>query len=338
MKNHAWIIAKPSHGRYTPDCLRWEERDVPAVPEGKLLVKTHLLSIDPTTRNWLLLEPEKAYIPLAVGDVMLGAAVGRVVESKASGFESGDLVSGLWGWEEFSVATPELLEKHDEAGIPDEAYLSVFSHIGRAAVMGLYGVGDLQPDDEVVVSGAAGATGALAVQIAKAAGCRVIGIAGGPGKCAYVASLGADATIDYKNEDVPAALEKHCASGVDLFFDNIGGPILDAVLLRMAVGCRIVVCGAMSQYDVADPDELYGVQNLQMLLFRRARMEGFVVPQFADRQSEFDGMLRRLWDKNALEQRSHIIDGIEHAPDTVNLNLQGRNEGKLMVRVVNGMD
>lgn len=338
MKNHAWIIAKPSRGHYTPDCLRWETRERPTLPDGQVLVRTHLLSIDPATRNWLLLDPDKMYIPLAVGDVMVGAAVGRVAESRAEGFAPGDLVTGMWGWEEYSAVAPEWLEKHDERGIADEVYISLFSHVGRAAVMGLYGIGDIRADDTVVVSGAAGATGSLAVQIAKAHGCRVIGVAGGEGKCAYVAGLGADATIDYKNDDVSAAVDRLCPDGVDLFFDNIGGRLLDMILLRMAVGARIVVCGAMSQYDVAAPEGLYGVRNLQMLLFRRARMEGFVVPQFADRRHEFDAILHRLWDEGALQQRSHVIDGLEHAPESVSLNLQGRNRGKLMVRVSDGRE
>jgi NADPH-dependent curcumin reductase CurA len=333
VRNHAWIIEKPSRGRYTPDCLRWEERDVPSLADGEVLVRTELISIDPTTRNWLLLEPEKMMIPLQVGDVMIGVAVGHVVESRADGFETGDLVSGIWGWEEYSVASPMLIEKHVDGDAPLEAYLSVFSHVGRAAIMGLSAVGDLRPSDTVVVSGAAGATGSLAVQIAKAAGCRVVGIAGGAEKCAYVAAIGADATIDYKSEDVLAALRAQCPTGVDLFFDNVGGAILDAVLVSMAVGCRIVVCGAMSQYDLERPEDQYGVKNLQMLLFRSARMEGFVVPQFAARQAEFDARLHELWNEGAITQRSHVIDGLEHAPETVNLNLQGRNEGKLMVRV-----
>lgn len=171
------------------------------------------------------------------------------------------------------------------------------------------------------------------MQIAKAAGCEVIGIAGGPEKCAYVSSIGADHTIDYKAEDVAAKLAEYCPDGVDLFFDNIGGPILDAVLVNMALECRIVICGAMSQYDLEDPRDQYGVKNLQLLLFRNARIEGFVVPRFMHLQDEFDAQLHELWDAGKIRQRSHIIEGIERAPESVNMNLQGRNEGKLMVRV-----
>jgi len=334
MKNHAWIIAKPSHGNYAPDCLRWEERAIPELEDGQFRVKTSLLSIDPTTRHWLLLDPEKSFIPLAVGDPMIGANVGTVIESKNPDFAVGDLVSGLWSWEEYAIPMPMLVEKQiADASIPEEAYLSVFSHVGRAASMGLYAVGLLTSSDLVVVSGAAGATGSVAIQLAKAEGCRVIGIAGGADKAAYVTSIGADEVIDYKTENVATRLAELAPDGVDVFFDNIGGPTLDAVLVNMADGCRIVICGAMSQYDLADPADQYGVKNLQMLLFKNARMEGFVVPKFADRQAEFDALLRRRWAEGKLRQRSHIIDGFEKAPEVVTMNLQGRNQGKLMVRV-----
>lgn len=334
MTNRAWIIDHASEGHYAADCLRLENIPIPVPGEGEVLVKTSLLSIDPTTRNWLTLDPEKNFLPLDVGDVMVGVNVGTVVESNDPDFQVGDLVSGIWGWAEYAIPFPGLLEGHSQRGSePDEAYISVFSHVGRAAIMGLYGVAELTSTDVVVVSGAAGGTGSLAVQIAKAAGCRVIGIAGGAEKCAYVASLGVDATIDYKTQDVASELAELCPDGVDVFFDNVGGAVLDAVLVNMALECRIVVCGAMSQYDVANPEEQYGVKNLQMLLFRNAKMEGFVVPKFMARQADFDAQLHQLWDAGKLKQRSHIIEGFEHAPESVNLNLQGRNEGKLMVRV-----
>lgn len=148
-----------------------------------------------------------------------------------------------------------------------------------------------------------------------------------------MSEIGADAAIDYRSEDVAEALARHFPRGIDLFFDNIGGATLDAALMNMAIGCRIVICGAMSQYDVTSPADQYGVKNLQMLIFRSARIEGFVATQFADRHAEFDTMLHRLWNEGKLSQRSHIVDGLEHAPEAVDLILQGRNEGKLTVRV-----
>lgn len=335
MKNHAWTVVEPAVGKYDPKCLQWEERDLPEVMEGQVLVRTTLLSIDPTSRNWLKLDPDTTYIPLAVGDVMIGAAVGEVVESRVEGFEPGDLVSGLWGWEEYSLASPQFIERHDrDDRIPDEAYLSVFSHVGRAAAIGLVEIGRLKSSDTVVVSAAAGATGSIAVQIAKAKGCRVIGIAGGERKCRYVVDeLGADDAIDYRAVDIGEAIAEKCPQGVDLFFDNVGGPTLDAVLANMAWNCRIVVCGAMSQYDLEDPDSAYGCTNLPLLLYKCARMEGFVAAAYVDRYQEFDALLRPLYVEGAIRARSHIVEGLDKAPESISLLLDGRNDGKLMVRV-----
>ncbi|WP_030255764.1 NADP-dependent oxidoreductase [Streptomyces violens] len=335
MKNHAWIVAEPALGAYDPKCLQWEEREVPEVREGHVLIRTKLLSIDPTSRNWLKLDPATTYIPIAVGDVMIGAAVGEVVESRAEGFEPGDLVSGMWGWEEYSLATPEYLQRHDrDDRIPDEAYVSVFSHIGRAAAFGLMEIGRLKSSDTVVVSAAAGATGSIAVQLAKAKGCRVIGIAGGEHKCRYVVEdLGADDAIDYRAVDVREALAEKCPQGVDLFFDNVGGAVLDAVLANMAWNCRIVVCGAMSQYDLPNPDAAYGCTNLHLLMYKCARMEGFVAGAYTGRYAEFDDILRPLYIDGSIVARSHIVDGLDKAPESISLLLDGKNNGKLMVRV-----
>ncbi|GHE80696.1 NADP-dependent oxidoreductase [Amycolatopsis deserti] len=333
MRNRTWIIRAPSRGRYDPKCLRLEDRDIPALEPGRVLVKTRLLSVDPTTRNWLKLDPDMTFLPLAVGDPMVGVGVGEVVESDTERFRTGDLVSGLWTWQEYAVADPALLEKQTPRdGVPEEAYVSVFSHIGRAAAIGILEVGALAPSDLVVVSGAAGATGGIAVQIAKARGCRVIGIAGGPEKCAYVTEIGADAVIDYKSEDLGKRLAALCPDGVDLFFDNVGGAVLDAVLENMANGCRIVACGAISQYDLAGAADAYGVRNLPLLLFKNARIEGFVVPRFADRIPEFDAVLHDLFATGRLRQRSHVVEGIENAADAVSMLFDGSNSGKLMVR------
>jgi NADPH-dependent curcumin reductase len=300
-----------------------------------VLVRTLLLSLDPTSRNWLKLEPHSQYLPIKVGDVMLGVAVGEVVDSRIGQFARGDIVTGMWGWEDYSIANPAFLQRVPAVGsVPMETYLSIFSHVGRAAVMGLLAVGQLKPADTVVVSGAAGATGGLAVQIAKAHGCRVVGIAGGSEKQQFVRTeLGADAALDYKHEDVGAGLRRSCPNGVDLFFDNVGGPILDAVLAHMAVGCRIVICGAMSQYDLASPAEEYGCRNLPRLLFRSARIEGFVVPQFASRFEEFDAILAKLFTSGKLRSRAHVVQGLENAPEALKMLFSGANRGKLMVQV-----
>jgi NADPH-dependent curcumin reductase len=336
MANHSWVIAKAAVGVYSPDCLVWTQREIPAAQPGMVLIKTLYLSLDPTSRNWLKLQPHSQFIPIKLGDVMLGAAIGEVIASSSEHFAVGDLVTGMWGWEEYSVANPAFIERiSPSAEEPLESYLSVFSHVGRAAVMGLFEVGKLKPSDVVVVSGAGGATGSIACQIAKAHGNHVIGIAGGHKKCESLArGLHLDGVIDYKSQDVGAELARLCPSGVDLFFDNVGGTTLDAVLANMAVGCRTVVCGAMSQYNLADPREEYGIKNLPLLLWRRGRIEGFVVvPNFQQVFPTLEAMLHRLFREGRIRNRSHVIDGLENAPAALNLLFEGRNEGKLMVKV-----
>lgn len=334
-RSGGWVIAKASLGEYDSRCLRWEERPVPPPVRGQVLVRTTLLSIDPTTRNWLKLDPESMYIPLAVGDVMIGAAFGVVVGSADPDFSVGDRVTGMWGWEQYSVVDSNRLEKRsDGAQVPDTAYLSIFSHIGRAAAIGLYEIARVRPTDTVVVSGAAGATGAIAVQIAKERGCRVVALAGGPEKCGYVTDrLEADCAIDYKAEDVSSRLAEECPEGIDVYFDNVGGPILDAVLANMATGCRIALCGAMSQYNIATPDDAYGVTNLPMLLFKRARIEGYVVPDYAAEMPRIDAALHELYTNGTLTVREHIVEGLASAPEAVQLLFSGENKGKLLVRI-----
>jgi len=186
----------------------------------------------------------------------------------------------------------------------------------------------------VLVSGAAGATGSLAAAIAKSMGCRTVGVAGGPAKCRWLRDeLQLDAVIDYRAGSLVEAVANACPEGVDVYFDNVGGELLDAVLLNMAIGCRIVVCGMISQYDLQDASRAHGVLNLPMMIFRRARMEGFVVPQFQPRYSEFDAILRRLYFAGKLPVRAHVIEGLENAPEAVTLLFDGSNDGKLMVRV-----
>ena len=335
MKQKSWIVHKPARGAYDPSCLKLEERERPRQADGEVLVRTLLLSLDPSSRNWLRLDPASSHSALGVGSVMVGMAVGEVVQSGSGRFCRGDLVQGLWGWEEFSVVRSDALEKIElPPGVPLETHLSIFSHIGRAAAVGLLEVGALSPSDTVVVSGAAGATGSLAAQIAKALGARVIGIAGGEAKCRRLLDeFGLDGAIDYKSEPLDAALRRECPDGIDLFFDNVGGATLDAVLENMAVGCRIVVCGAISQYDLATESEAYGIKNLPLMLIKQARMEGFVVSQFEHRYAEFDEVLLDLFTQGKLKHRAHLVDGIEYAAESLNLFFSGANEGKVMIRV-----
>ena len=333
MDTDAWVIAKPSRGRYTADCLRWERRVVPQLKAGEILLRTIYLSLDPTSRNWLKLEPNSTYLPLDVGDVMIGQTVAMVEDSAADGFEKGHLVAGLSGWETYSVASAERVRKV-KSGVPLETNLSIFSHIGYAAATGMIGIGNVQPGDTVVVSAAAGATGSLAAQIAKAKGAQVVGIAGGAEKCRrLIEDFGLDAAIDYKSEDVNEALTRRCPKGVDLFFDNVGGAVLDAVLMHLAQGARIAICGQIALYDSTDEADGQGVRNLMQLVFRSARMEGFLAGQLVDRMEEFDDELERLHTQGRLIARAHVVKGLERAPEALNLIFTGRNDGKLLIEV-----
>ena len=332
--NRIWLVERPVVGEYSPDCLRLVERPIPEPRDGEVLVRTRLVSIDPTTRNWLTLDPAKQYLPFGIGDPALTVNIGVVIESKREGFAEGDLVRGHWGMGDYDIAEPTTLERLEPSDVPDEAHIAAFSHVGRAAAGGLLWAAGLREGDTVVVSGAAGATGSIATQIAKSKGHRVIAIAGGPDKTAYCRSIGADDTIDYRSEDVESRLRELVPDGIDVYFDNVGGPILDAVLANMAVGCRIAICGVMSQYQVERPEDAYGVRNLSNMLWKRATIRGFVVPDPGpERLAEYDALLRELYTSGKLTVRSHVLDGLENAAAAVGINYAGTNEGKLMVRV-----
>ena len=332
MKSDAWIIVRPSRGKYTVDCLRLESRNVRPLRTGEVLLRTVYLSLDPTSRNWLKLEPSSTYLPLSVGDVMLGQAISAVEESAAEGFVPGDIVTGMSGWETLSIVPAERIRKV-KPDVPLETNLTIFSHIGTAAATGMIGVGAVRPGETVVVSAAAGATGSLAAQIGKALGARVIGIAGGAQKCRLLLDYGLDHAIDYKSEDLDAALARTCPQGVNLFFDNVGGAVLDAVLMHLSRGARVAVCGQIALYDTAGRSDGQGVRNLMQLVFRQARMEGFLAGQDIERMSEYDDLLVRLYRSGKLNARAHTVKGLEEAPAALHLIFSGQNAGKLIVEV-----
>lgn len=333
MQTNVWVIAKASHGEYTTDSLRWEARELPQIKRGQLLLRTVYLSLDPTLRNWLKLESNSSPIPLKVGDVMVGQTIAIVEASESPNFSKGDFVVGQTGWATYAVVDAATVSR-PKAGVPLEANMTVFNHIGYAAAAGMFGVAEVAPEDTVVVSSAAGATGSLAAQIAKSVGARVIGIAGGPAKRAYLLDeLGLDAAIDYKREDVQAALAKLCPDGVTLFFDNVGGEILDAVLMNLARNGRVAICGQIATYNSDDRNDGQGVRNLMQLVFRTARMEGFLAGQPPERLPEYDATLTRLLNEGKLKTRTHIVEGLEQAPEALKLLFTGGNEGKLIVEV-----
>ena len=304
--------------------------------DGGVLVRTLYLSLDPAMRGWM--NEGKSYIaPVGIGEVMRAGGIGRVVASKNPAFQPGDVVAGLFGVQEYCQAAAGApggrLEKIDlKLGTPAQ-WLNVFGMPGMTAYFGLMDIGQPQPGQTLVVSGAAGAVGQTVGQLARIKGCRVVGIAGGAAKCDWVVKeLGFDACIDYKGGSVREGLKQHCPKGVDIYFDNVGGEILDHVLAKLAPKARIVICGAISQYNNTTP--MQGPKNYMSLLVNRARMEGMVVfdyaQQFPQAIAELAGYLR----DGRLKSKEDIVEGgVAAFPQTLNKLFAGENFGKLALRV-----
>ncbi|KND39095.1 hypothetical protein IQ64_37390 [Streptomyces stelliscabiei] len=339
-REQAWVIQKPSVGHYTPDCLRLEERPQRPLEEGEIRVGTVYLSLDPSYLTQLRLGDAAYVVPLDVGDVMKGVVLGVVEETRAPDFAPGDVVSALADWSTHPVLTtgaggpipPTRIER--QPGVRLSAHLTVFSHIGLVAMIGMGEIAKPEAGETVLVSAAAGAVGTIAAQIAQAYGCRVIGIAGGEEKCRFLLDdLGLDGAIDYRSESVDEALGRLCPEGVDVYFDNVGGEMLDTVLLHLAKRARVLLCGAMSQYDLPDPSQHYGLKNTFRLVLASARMEGFIPPDHVDRYEAIFGELGRLSMTGAVRHRPHVVAGMEQVASALQLLLTGGNQGKLMVQV-----
>ena len=301
--------------------------------EGEFTVAISHISLDPAMRGWMNAGP--SYIEaVEVGDVMRAGCVGRVVDSRHPGFEPGDHVYGTFGVQEHAVSNGAGVFKVDPAAAPLPAYLGTLGMTGLTAYFGLLDVGKMEEGDTVVVSGAAGAVGSVAGQIAKIKGAgRVIGIAGGTEKCAWLRDeLGFDEAIDYKTENVAQALRRAAPDGVDVYFDNVGGEILDAVLTRLARGARIVICGAISQYNATGP--VRGPSNYLALLVYRASMTGMVVFDWIDRYGEALGNLAGWYREGRLISREDIVEGgVDSFHDTLMRLFEGANTGKLVLQL-----
>jgi len=305
--------------------------------EGGVLVKTLYLSLDPAMRGWM--NEGKSYIPpVGLGEVMRAGGVGRVVASNTPKFAVGDHVSGGLGVQEYMAFDAASLARSGLAKIDPRAgtlpqWLNALGMPGMTAYFGLLEVGQPKAGETVVVSGAAGAVGQTVGQVAKIKGCRVVGIAGGPDKCAFVVNeLGFDACIDYKSGAVKDGLKQHCPNGVDVYFDNVGGEILDTVLTRINRKARIVICGAISQYNNTTP--VKGPANYLSLLVNRARMEGIVVFDWADRYGEGVARIAQWMREGKLKSREDVVEGgVEAFPESLNLLFSGGNFGKLVLKI-----
>lgn len=332
--NRRWLLAARPQGPIKLSDFRRDEAPAPEPGDGEFLVRVTHLSFDPTQRGWI---SGDTYVPaVPIGAVVRAAGVGQVVASRHTGFRVGQLVHGSFGWQDYALTSGQtdiMPVTALPSGTAPEAALSVFGFTGLTAYFGLKEIGRPQPGETVLVSGAAGGTGSVAVQLAKAAGCRVIGIAGGPEKCAWVRDVaGADACIDYKGENVWARLKDLAPDGVDVVFENVGGGILEAAIMSLALHARIILCGAISGYET-DPREQKGVRFLLNLAMRRARMEGFIIFDYADRYPEAIVALSALITAGKLRSAEDVQEGFDNIPATLNRLFEGKNVGKQLLKL-----
>ncbi len=293
-------------------------------------VHVEAISIDPAMRAWV--DEENYLAPLALGETMRGLAVGKVVESKTDRLAPGDWVQGPLGVQTYTDLPPFLLKRIDpDEKVSPSAWVGALGlTAGFTAYFGLLECGPFEPGETVVMSAAAGAVGSIAGQIARIKGARVIGIAGGPEKCEYVTNeLGFDACIDYKNQDVHAEMRRLCPDGIDVYFDNVGGQMLDDALDNLAQGARVVLCGAITQYN--QRDDIHGPKMYLRIAERNARMEGFTADRFGPRFAEAEAELRGWVSSGELVVREHVVDGIEHFVDTLRLLFVGNHIGKVLL-------
>jgi NADPH-dependent curcumin reductase CurA len=316
-----------------PTRANWEytEDPVSSAGDGEVLVQVLYLSLDPAMRGWMSDMP--SYIPpVGIGDVMRALGVGRVIESGAEGIEVGDYVSGLLGVQEYAAVPARGVTKVDKSLAPLPVHLSALGMPGLTAYFGLLEVGRPEGGQTVVVSGAAGAVGQVVGQIARIRGAHVVGIAGGREKCAFVTDeLGFDTAIDYKAADVGSSLRLECPDGIHVYFDNVGGEILDAALGRLARFARVVICGAISQYN--STEGMRGPANYMSLLVHHASMTGFVVSDYSDRFGEAIPELAGWLQSGLMTSREDIVDGLENFPETLLMLFSGENMGKLVLKV-----
>jgi NADPH-dependent curcumin reductase CurA len=333
MTNQQQILAHRPVGMPTSDTWTLTETEVPELKEGEVLIRNHYVSLDPAMRGWL--NDARSYIPpVQLGEVMRAGTVGEVIKSNNHPqFKVGDVLSGWGGVQEYTVTDGANYYQVDTRLAPMPTYIGTLGMPGMTAYFGILEVGKLKDGDVVVVSGAAGAVGSVVGQIAKIKGCTVVGIAGGPEKCRYVVEeLGFDACIDYKNDSVAAGLKEHCPKGMDVYFDNVGGEILDHCLARLKMNARIVICGAISQYN--NKENVVGPKNYLSLLVNRATMQGMVVFDYAPKYGEAARQMGQWMAEGKLKSREDVYEGIENFYDTFKRLFSGEKKGKLVLKVI----
>jgi NADPH-dependent curcumin reductase CurA len=330
--NRQWRLAARPVGFIKESDFEWREETMPIPGEGEILVRNIFLSLDPANRGWV--SEVKSYIPpVAIGEVMRGITIGVVEQSHHDDFQVGDIVQGILGWQDYAVTNGAGITRlPKDPSLPLTAHLGLFGIIGPTAYFGILDVGKPKAGETLVVSAAAGAVGSLVGQIGKIKGCRVVGIVGTDEKCNWIReTLGFDAAINYKNEPVRKRLQKHCPDGIDVYFDNVGGEILDAVLGLINVRARIVICGGISYYNSTEP--VPGPYNFRSILTQRARVEGFIILDYMNRFQEAIEDLGSWLSEGKIQYRVDVVDGLENAPRAINKLFEGTNKGKLIVKV-----
>jgi len=330
--NRQWRLAARPQGMVGDEHFRWMEEPAPEVTaDGQVLVRTLYLSCDPTQRGWMARD---TYLPaVRIGEVMRSFGVGRVVESRHPNYLEGELVQGLLGWQDYALLDGDSARLSVvPEGVPIPIAMSALGITGLTAYFGLLEIGRPEAGETVVVSGAAGATGSVVGQIARLKGCRVVGIAGGPEKCRWLVDEARfDAAIDYRREDVAARLGELCPGGIDVYFDNVGGEILDAALARLAFKGRVVLCGAIADYNRSELGP--GPRHYLNLLLQRGRMEGFIILDYLDRAGEAIAELGPWVASGEIRVEVDIQEGLENAPRTLRRLFTGANRGKQLLKV-----
>lgn len=329
--NKQLLLAKRPVGLPDEDTWNLVENPIPEVGEGQILVKQLYLSLDPAMRGWI--NEGKSYIePVQVGEVMRALTVGRIVASKHPHFKEGHYVSGVGGAQLYSLNDGKGWFPVDPNLAPLPTYIGTLGITGLTAYFAFLDVGTPKEGDVVLISGAAGAVGSVVGQIAKIKGCKAVGIAGGPEKCKYlVEELGFDGAIDYKNEDVRAGIKRECPKGIDIYFDNVGGDILDIALSQIRMKARIVICGAISQYNNTTP--IKGPSNYMSLLVNRARMEGMVVFDYRDQYAQAAMQMGQWMAQGKLKTKEDIHEGLENFRETFLRLFSGEKMGKLVLKI-----
>ncbi len=332
--NRQWLLAKRPNGFVTRENFEYVECQIPEPASGQILVRNLLLSFDPTQRGWM--EDKESYLPpVAIGAPMRASSIGQVKESRHPDFAVGELVQTTGGWQDFVVATPNegpigLTKVPD--GVTPEMMLSVLGITGLTAYFGMLDLGTPVPGETVLVSGAAGATGSVAGQIARIKGCRVVGIAGGAAKCAWLKDEASfDAVIDYKQGNINDQIRATCPDKIDVYFDNVGGEILEAALNHINLRARVVMCGGISGYNATEPAP--GPTNLMNLVTNRARMEGFIILDYLPRAAEAIADLLEWIGTNDLKYQIDLQYGFDNIPSTLNRLFTGENFGKQLLQI-----